>query len=81
MIINSPGLFIVSLALVDKTGSFYSCKDCLGPNSPCGWCNLNKQCSGASAHCRNASHFLQVSSVTMLTCDSIYILCTGVWRQ
>ena len=41
---------------------FYSCKDCLGLNSPCGWCNLNKQCSGTSAPCRNASHFLQVRS-------------------
>ncbi len=50
--------------------AFFSCKDCLGPNSPCGWCNLNKQCSGISAPCRNASHFLQVSSVT---CDDLYI--------
>ncbi len=50
---------------------FYSCKDCLGLNSPCGWCNLNKKCSGSSALCRNASHFLQVSSVTTETCDSI----------
>ncbi|XP_064399093.1 plexin-A1-like isoform X2 [Halichondria panicea] len=41
-----------------------SCKDCLGPNSPCGWCNLIKQCSGTSAPCRNVSNFLQVSMST-----------------
>ncbi|XP_064398654.1 hepatocyte growth factor receptor-like isoform X2 [Halichondria panicea] len=37
-----------------------SCKNCLGINNPCRWCNLNKQCSGTSAPCKNVSHFLQV---------------------
>ncbi|XP_064398635.1 plexin-B1-like isoform X2 [Halichondria panicea] len=46
-----------------------SCKDCLGPNSPCGWCNLNKQCSGTPAPCRNVSHFLQVSGGNDFTAE------------
>ncbi|XP_064398640.1 plexin-A2-like [Halichondria panicea] len=41
-----------------------SCKDCLESNSPCGWCNLNKQCSGTATLCKNTSHFLQVSIST-----------------
>ncbi|XP_064398652.1 plexin-A2-like [Halichondria panicea] len=46
-----------------------SCKDCLGLDSPCGWCNLNKQCSGTSAPCRNVSHFLQVSGGNNFTAE------------
>ncbi|XP_064398989.1 plexin-A4-like [Halichondria panicea] len=46
-----------------------SCKNCLGINNPCGWCNLNKQCSGTSAPCRNASHFLQVSAGNDFTAE------------
>ncbi|XP_064398663.1 hepatocyte growth factor receptor-like [Halichondria panicea] len=60
-------LFNLSFDITNQALTIYncsagkSCRDCLGLNSPCGWCNLNKQCSGTSAPCRNPSHFLQVS--------------------
>ena len=40
----------------------HSCSDCLHGNSPCGWCNLNKVCSGTSSPCRNDS-FVQVHAL------------------
>ena len=73
-IFNHRSIALVFQNWLSSLYIFYSCKDCLGLNSPCGWCNFNKKCSGTSALCRNASHFLQVSSITTVTCDSIHPL-------
>ncbi|XP_064398639.1 plexin-A2-like [Halichondria panicea] len=59
---NEPFDITNQALTIYKCSAGESCKDCLGLNSsPCGWCNLNKQCSGTSVPCRNASHFLQAS--------------------